>query len=153
MDTHNHTLVFSIDIDAPVHCANLWKELKFKCETGDNLDVVETTKKYCKLECNKLLQYLDRLEGGMGGNNNITDKQIRFRMDSNVYDKNDNDIVLGEIDCDTNGNKWSYQELDDLICAFIKTANHYVKAECVNGYIKMISINRYNDNYLDSDIE
>ena len=87
----------------------------------------------------------------MGGGDNIANKQIRFRMDIGYKKDNDNDIVLQEIDCDISMNKWTYDELDDLILAFIKTANHYVEAECVTGYIKMISIHAYNDNYLDSD--
>ena len=121
----------------------------YKCETGDNAEIVKHIQGYCKLECNKLLPYLNRSEGGMGGDDNSSDKQIRFRMD--IGCKKDNDIVLQEIDCDTSMNKWTYDELDDLILAFTKTANRYVEAECVTGYIKMISIHAYNDNYLDSD--
>jgi len=151
MNTHNHTLVFSINTDAPVDYLNRWKELKYKCETGDNEDIVENIKGYCKLECNENLPYLNRSEGGLGGGNNSTNKQIRFRTDIIEEYKKDNDIVLEDIDCDTTMNKWTYQELDDLIYAFIKSANKYVKAECVTGYIKMISIHAYNDNYLDSD--
>tara|TARA_B110000285_G_scaffold230235_1_gene296469 strand:- start:3148 stop:3615 length:468 start_codon:yes stop_codon:yes gene_type:complete len=151
MNTHNHTLVFSINTDAPEEYMNRWIDLKYKCDTGHNRDIVENIKGYCKLECNKQLPYLNRAEGGLGGNDNNIDKQIRFRTDITQEYKKENDIVLGDIDCCTNVNKWTYQELDDLIYAFTKTANEYVEAECVDGYIKMISINTYNDNYLDSD--
>ena len=51
----------------------------------------------------------------------------------------------------TNIEKWTYDELDDLIFAFIKTANYNVKADCVGGYIEMRNNDSYSDNYLDSD--
>ena len=60
---------------------------------------------------------------------------------------NDKDIILDRI-INTNTEKWSYDELDDLIYAFTKTFNYFVKSECVNGVIEMS-----NDNYLDSDDE
>lgn len=54
----------------------------------------------------------------------------------------DNDIILHDI-ISTTDEKWNYDELDDLIYAFIKTANFNIKADCVNGNIKMFKI--YND--------
>lgn len=35
---------------------------------------------------------------------------------------------------------WTYSELDDLIQAFIQTANHFIQAECVRGHIEMVNI-------------
>jgi len=32
---------------------------------------------------------------------------------------------------------WIYEELDDIIYGFIKTANNIVEAECVHGFIEM----------------
>ena len=52
---------------------------KSDCESGNNRHIVEQIKNNCKLHKNKNLPYLERVEGGMGGNNNRTDKQIRFR--------------------------------------------------------------------------
>ena len=34
--------------------------------------------------------------------------------------------------------KWTYEELDDLIYAFIKTANDNVEGKCVRGCIEMV---------------
>ena len=31
----------------------------------------------------------------------------------------------------------SYEELDDIIYGFIKTANYFMGAECINGYIEL----------------
>ena len=45
-------------------------------------------------------------------------------------------IILDQI-TNTDAEKWSYDELDDLICAFTKTFNYFVKSECVNGSIEM----------------
>lgn len=65
---------------------------------------------------------------------------------------NNKDIVLNQI-INTNTEKWSYDELDDLIYAFTKTFNYFVKSECVNGVIEMSNKKCLDDNYLDSDDE
>ena len=110
-------------------------------------------KKYCKLEQNKNIPYLKREEGGIGGDNNNTDKQIRFfRLYSKSINYNDKDIVLNQI-INTNIEKWSYDELDDLIYALTKTFNYFVKSECVNGVIEISNKKCLDDNYLDSDDE
>lgn len=155
LNTHIYELRFYIDNDAPEEYINRWKELKLKCENGDNKIIVEKIKSYCKLSVNKELPYLERSEGGLGGNNNKTNKQIRFReyFGNNDYRyKKDNDIILQEITSSDN-EKWTYDELDDLVYAFIKTANFNIKADCVNGYITMFNKRMLNDNYLESDDE
>jgi len=155
LNTHNHRLVFSIDNDAPEEYMKRWKEFKLKCESGNNKYIIEQIKDYCKLEKNKTMPYLNRNEGGMGGNNNIIHKQIRFRQCyswSGLSKYVDNNIIFDQI-VNTEQEKWTYDELDDLIYAFIKTANYNVKAECVNGYIEMRNKNSESDNYLDSDLE
>jgi hypothetical protein len=125
-----------------------WIELKFLCEDGQNQFIVEEIKNYCRLERNKNLPYLERTEGGFGGNNNMIHKQIRFRMSWSTQQKDiDNDIVMKQI-LNTETEKWTYDELDDLIYGFVKMANNYVKEQCVHGCIEMI-----NKNYLDSDDE
>ena len=49
--------------------------------------------------------------------------------------------------------KWTYNELDDLIYAFIKTANYNIGECCVSGYIELLKKTTFLENYLDSDIE
>ena len=145
LDTHIHKVRFYIDKDAPDKYMKNWDEFKLKCEYGDNKQIVEQIKSYCKLPQNKNIPYLNRKEGGMGGNNNIVHKQIRFR-DYKLWSKspryNDSYIIFDRIE-NTDIEKWTYEELDDIIYGFIKTANYNIKAECVNGSIEMI-----NENYL-----
>ena len=155
LDTHIHKLRFYIDKDAPVNYMESWNEFKLKCEQGNNKQIVEQIKSYCKLPQNKNIPYLNRKEGGMGGNNNIINKQIRFR-DCILWSKspryNDSDIIFDRIE-NTDIEKWTYEELDDIIYGFIKTVNYNIKAECVNGCIEMINENILSDYYLDSDSE
>jgi hypothetical protein len=157
LDTHIHKLRFRIDADASEEYMNRWKKLKYKCEEGDNMYVIEKMKSYCKLESNRDLPYLQRSEGGIGGNDNIKNKQLRFRMVMNdwrlyIPSYMDNDIVFDQI-YNTDTEKWSYEELDDLIYALTKTFNYFVEGEMVNGVIEMTNRETLSDNYLDSDDE
>ena len=125
INTHEHRLVFRIDNDAPKEYIKKWKDLKLKCEGGEsgpstpgpNKYILERMKEYCKLKQNKELPYLKRSEGGLGGDNNIENKQIRFRnyrLWSKLPRYVDNDIIFHQI---TNGKEelWTYEELDDII--------------------------------------
>lgn len=161
IETHEHKLIFKIDKDAPKEYMKRWKDFKLKCENGENEHIVEQIKEYCKLEKNKSLPYLKRTEGGLGGDNNLIDKQIRFRhifkgkCFNDVCIREDNSIIfiISNYKELTEQDKWTYQELDDLIYAFTKVANNYVRAECVNGYIIMRNYDSLCDGYLDSDSE
>ena len=161
LNTHNHRLVFNIDGDAPDKYIKKWNEFKIECESGDNKHIVDQIKEYSKLEQNKNMPYLEREEGGLGGDNNRIHKQIRFRHifeghqynASNIpYYKKDTHIIFNEI-ISTDIEKWTYNELDDLIYGFIKTANYLMGSDCVSGYIELINEKTFLDNYLDSDIE
>ena len=148
LNTHNHRLVFCIDDDAPEEYIKRWNEFKLKCESGKNKHIVEQIKEYCKLETNKAMPYLNRMEGGMGGDNNMIHKQLRFR--NSIFGIKGNDIIFDQV-INTDTEKWTYDELDDIIYAFIKTANYNVNADCVRGYIEMKNKSSDSDNYLDSD--
>ena len=149
LDTHIHKLRFRIDTNAPIDYMNRWKKLKYDCDNGDNKYIVEKMKTYCKLESNKTLPYLQRTEGGFGGNDNIMNKQIRFRI---CWSNIDNDIILDQVD-NTETEKWTYDELDDIIRALTKTFNYFVESECVNGVIEISNKKSMSDDYLDSDDE
>jgi hypothetical protein len=88
------------------------------------------------------------MEGGIGGDNNMTHKQLRFR--NSIFGIKGNDIIFDQV-INTDTEKWTYDELDDIIYAFIKTANYNVNADCVRGYIEMKNKSSDSDNYLDSD--
>lgn len=162
LNTHNHRLVFNIDGDAPEKYIKKWNKFKIECESGNNQHIVEQIKIYSKLEKIKNIPYLKSAEGGLGGGNNRIHKQIRFRHifegqqfnGTNIpyYKKHDMSIIFNEI-VSTDIEKWSYNELDDLIYAFIKTSNYYIGAKCVSGYIELINKTTFSDNYLDSDTE
>ena len=154
LNTHIHKLRLYIDKDAPSKYKIRWDEFKTHCESGEdkNKNIAEQIKNYCKLQINKDLPYLQREERGLGGDNNLTNKQIRFRtyFGMNDYRDRDYDIILHEI-MSTKYENWTYDELDDLLRAFIKTANYYVKSNCVNGCINIFNKNMLSDYYLESD--
>ena len=109
LNTHIHELIFNIDKDAPSEYMKRWIDLKIKCENGENKHIIEQLKGYCNLNTNRVLPYLNRYEGGLGGNDNLVNKQIRFKG----FQRDDNnDIILHEI-ISTDNEKWTYDELDD----------------------------------------
>lgn len=58
LETHNHSLIFCIDKDAPKDYLNRWKKIKLDCEQKNNKYIIEKMKTYCKLEQNKNISYL-----------------------------------------------------------------------------------------------
>ena len=118
-----------------------WMGLKEKCENGFNKDITDTMKLYCKLEKNRKLPHLDRSEGGLGGSNNRIFKQIRFRYNLKGNIK-DNTIMFDKI-YNSSVNEWTYEELDDIMYAFTKTANDYLQGEYVTGVIEMVRKNLF----------
>jgi hypothetical protein len=143
LNTHDHKLRFYIDKDVPKEYIKRWSDFKLKCESGVNIIIVEQIKSYCKLKMNQNIPYLNRAEGGIGGDNNIINKQIRFR--DNISSKYIDDDIIFEQIVSTETEKWTYEELDDLIRAFIKVCNNVVQTECVNGCIELVHQNTYLD--------
>jgi len=142
LTTHHHQLVFRIDTDAPTEYMKRWKAFKLSCEEGGKEKIVEQIKFYCKLENTKKLPYLDRAEGGMGGGNNTIHKQLRFRKKKWCsVPRYVDDIIIDQI-YSTELEKWTYDELDDIIYAFIQMANDKVQGQCVRGCIELT-----NDDY------
>ncbi len=153
-ESHTYSLRFFIDSDAPPEYLKRWTDLKKKCESGDNEDIVKLVKSYCSLQRNRCLPYLKKEEGGFGGDK-PHNKQIRFRHIHKGlcgYQK-DNDILLDDIS-DINEVKyllevppmermaiqyWTWEELDDILEAFVKAANYLVGTDCVNGRIEMVN--------------
>ena len=134
-----HKLRFKIDSDAPAECMVRWAAFKQQCENGNNRHIAQQMVLNCELEQNARLPWLDRKEGGLGGNVNAIHKQVRFR-DYRLWSKLprycDNDIVFDRIDS-TAAETWTYAELDDLVRAFVKTASRHVGAQIVDGCIEI----------------
>jgi hypothetical protein len=146
-ETHDITLRFRIDGDAPKAYVKRWIDLKHKCESSNNKQIILEWLQHCKLESVRNLPYLERAEGGIGRDDNSKNKQIRFRRKQTLSLYIDNDIVLDQV-ISTNEEKWTFEELDDLIIGFRLYANEWVHEECIKGYIEMVHKNSSNDNYL-----
>ena len=143
MDTlFTRKLCFRIEANAPASYQEKWKKLKKQCENGDTKTLVETIKSHCKLENLQTMPYLERAEGGLGGNNNKINKQIRFRFDPNTmtFLYPDNDIILYIFDTDIE--KWTYEELYDIVGAFTKTIKYIMHEKCVIGCIELHRIKK-----------
>jgi hypothetical protein len=86
---HIHQLRFRIDSNAPNKFVKKWIKIKNKCENENDRSTIRTIaeqiKDNCIIQSNKDLPHLERIEGLLGGNNNETDKQIRFRMEMNFF--------------------------------------------------------------------
>ena len=87
-------------------------------------------RKLCSLDSNKQLAVLEDIEGGLGAN-----KQIRLILpdkESEEYDCG----IKGEIRMlvtdasDISGEKWSFEEIKDLINAFVKLCDFYNFCKC-----------------------
>lgn len=77
---------------------------------------------YCTLESNRALPRLNRVEGCIGGNNNQQHKQIRGVLRSTKPDaawSPENSELRFEVR-NSKVDMWTYEELNDLICAFEK---------------------------------
>lgn len=107
----NLIIRFKLDHDAPDDFIKKWIELKNKCKTWTETDcrkeTIEEWLKYCKISNNKNLPFLDRDELGIGGDNNIKNKQLRFRGHKQFLD---NDIIIDQI-YNTDQEKWNLEEL------------------------------------------
>ena len=147
LETHLHKLLFRIDNGAPKKYINRWEKIKHDCEQGDNKYIIEKMKTYCKLNENKNIPYLIREEGGIGGNNNIINKQIRFFRSWHIIPSNYNtNVIIFDQIINTDTEKWSYEELDDIIYGLIKTFNYFMETECIQGVIEISNINNDSDN-------
>ena len=76
----NIQLRFSIDQKAPQEYRKRWDDVNLIIGRycNERIQLLDFWKSQMKLSSNKSLPILDRSEGGLGGNNNQTDKQVRF---------------------------------------------------------------------------
>ena len=151
LDSHTHMIRFLIDPAAPSEYMDRWTKIKQKIENGDNEWFVNELHAHCNLSSNRNLPYLDRCEGGIGNNNNLLYKQLRFKQHEpsreGIPFALDNDICIDQI-YSTAADKWTYEELDDLIAAMIKVLEYHVQeTRCILGRIELQNSNSYQGAY------
>ena len=139
-------LEFNLDMFSPMEYQQKWKILKKNIEfmeisLEDRNNLLLEVKNYCILEINKNLPLLKRVEGGLGGDLNINDKQLRFLLNHNKYKfpNENNTIIINMFNSDNNDDKWTLDELSDLINAFVETFNNYMDEDCCRGKITLIN--------------
>jgi hypothetical protein len=111
LEGYKHQIRFRIDSDAPKEYFNRFLELKnildydYKIKIQYLKQIIDN----CVLEGNRNLPILNRCEGGLGGDSNLNNKQIRFSEFTfkrrNLDNKND--IILNVYDSDVE--KWTYE--------------------------------------------
>lgn len=158
LDTHIHKLCFKIkDYDLEDIIKSKWKILKNKCETGDNEDITQMILNNLQTENNTNMQILKNSCGGFS----INDKEITFKHcgtknnfmcdygfssfsgdnndnDNNHNDNNDNDILLDV--ANSQNEKFTYEELDDISFAFVKMAYQFTNANFICG-LQLVALN------------
>ena len=117
--------------------------IKTESKSYDGKTIVKEWLFMCKTEIVCNLPYLDCSEGGIGTNNT---KQIRFRpFYSDISGFKDNYIIFDVQNGDQE--KWTFDELDDLIYGFVKYASEYVMKDCIEGTVEFTNKNHFDDKY------
>jgi hypothetical protein len=125
-DSHHISLIFKPRLTATLEQKNSWMRFLhvFFDHINFNRQFITEWKSLCKLESNKKLPYLNRAEGGLGGDDNHIDKQIRFPLIlsgepafNGSYINYTNKVFIMDV-YNTSTEKWTFEELDDLVSAF-----------------------------------
>jgi len=138
LDDYDYSIRFSLIPYSINESKTKWKELKNKCENGNNESIANEWVSLCNSELKDSFTFINSLEGGIRHN---TNKTCHFRYSfSDEYD--DNYIVMRYFNNSESG-KWKYEELDNLINAFEKMANGVVGGVYVSGSIVMSKKENY----------
>jgi hypothetical protein len=142
-DTHYVRLIFRIDPYVTKPYTDIWNALKKECEYNNaNEEIVKEWLSMCKTEAVCNLSYLHCSEGGIG---NFKSKQIRFRpFYSDISGFKDNYIIFDVQN--SKEEKWTLDELDDLVYGFVKYSTEYVIKDCIQGSIEFVNRNIFDDN-------
>lgn len=131
LSKYKRKLVFNIDNDAPDEFKEQWFVLKHICEGGESNQQKQFVEKWCQLP------YLHRTEGGIGGDNNVKNKQMRFRQNYNCKEEDDKIVIEQINDSWDSSDKWTEKQINDIMHAFIEAANCFVHAKCVRGHLEL----------------
>lgn len=140
----NITLSFQCNPRIPERYIEKWILIKKNIEErgGGYLvkeDIYNIWRGFCELDSNKNLPDLHGHEGGIGGDDNRTDKQMRFGVDNSGY----NFITISVSHPDLGPSKWTFPELTDLVQAFVKTLNQLMGDTVCCGFIKVFEFIEY----------
>lgn len=90
----------------------------------------------CKLESNQSLPILKRVGGGLGGDINMKHKQVRFVVDERMLSSTKEDsIIILVLNPEYGKDKWTAEELNDLMQAFKETCNEIIEAAYIRASI------------------
>lgn len=137
---------FSLYPDASNGDVNLWDSIRHKLfpssESMNNSlsitrdDIFNKWKENCALDSNRQLPLLNHDKGGLGIDDVPIYKRIR-PIEPTLYVPNngsreyfrgiEREIRMRVID--GIDEKWSLEEIEDLLTAFVKTANHYLRSD------------------------
>ena len=138
IETQQVELCFMLDSNASSVLQSRWNTFVMHCH--GMLFSVDVNKwlSFCRLESNRNIPPLECSEGGIGGNDKQTNRQIRFKQRYGTVDENKKTIAM--VVSSTKEEKWTFKELEDLVYAFCRYANEIVHETCVNGIIQICSV-------------
>ena len=134
-DQEAFSLRFSLSDYSPLDAKEKWKELKEKCENGNNESISNEWISLCDPVINKSLSFINSLTGGI---RNIGKKSCHFRYSFQDNNEICDDNIVIRYFTNIPTCKWTYDELDDLIFAFEKMANARIGGDYVTGSIIIV---------------
>jgi hypothetical protein len=128
----SRSLVFKLNSGVLEECEK-WSEIKRNCEMGEHHNgyLYELLESRLNVINFNDIHKIERYEGGFA--NMDESKQIRYRTDG-FHKRKDKYIELYADDFSTE--KWTQNELTDILNAYVSIFNHLMKSECISGVIK-----------------
>jgi hypothetical protein len=123
-------LHFYLDQDAPPAYRRKWRKFckKMYSDIEWQQRIVQIWMDHHQEATGERFPWLDRCEGGIGGNNNTTDKQLRFHQSLFRCD-------ICMLVCDPDTKSWDRETLAHLVRSFCLACEDYMETECVSGCI------------------
>ena len=141
-DLYGASLRFVLDSRAPAEYRRRWKDLKEICEDGrlNNEDLInEWIAVLKKHDFGQAIdrQRLMRMEGGIGGDCNVANRQLRIYCGSMYrFARNANeDIMINAFDSSDRKSVWRRRDLDEFGAAFKHVLDVNMDEECVSVHI------------------
>ena len=153
-DNYLCQLKFELNPYTPDLFKSQWFYIKYLTEYGiiDNYNFIillEFMKNNFNLESNKNLIICDSLAGGFTSQSNFFfNKYFNFRL--NYNDIHDDNIIINIYNSFTE--KWTFQELDDIIFSFITSIQSFINSNYISYsiIIKNINLTFNNNQHIDN---